>query len=113
MAPIAVGFGLGPGPGLDGATDPPNPVIGDRSFGRQCRLFTERAELRLEQRLAEVSKHLCPSLLAAELAKLKHDVQVYVSHLKPGQIELVMGEIAECAGQFRPQLLQTNQVFEF
>ena len=51
--------------------------------------------------------------LAAELAKLKRDVQIYVSHLKPGQIELVMGEIAECAGQFRPQLLQTNQVFEF
>ena len=76
-------------------------------------LLVETAFSNREQRLAEVSKHLCPSLLAAELAKLKHDVQVYVSHLKPGQIELVMGEIAECAGQFRPQLLQTNQVFEF
>ena len=76
-------------------------------------LIVETAFPNRERRLAEVSKHLYPSLLAAELAKLKRDVQIYVSHLKPGQIELVMGEIAECAGQFRPQLLQTNQVFEF
>jgi hypothetical protein len=36
-----------------------------------------------------------------------------VSHLKPGQIELIMGEIEDCAGAFNPRLLQNNQVFEF
>mgnify|MGYP001389400350 CR=1 FL=1 len=39
--------------------------------------------------------------------------EVYVTHLKPGEIELTMQEIEDCAGQYRPRMLQNNQVFEF
>ena len=63
--------------------------------------------------LAILSKHLCPSLLAEELAKLTREAGIYITHLKPGQIELIMSEIEECAGDFKPQMLQKNQVFEF
>ena len=35
------------------------------------------------------------------------------AHLKPGQVELIMGEIEECIGDFRPKMLQNNQLFEF
>jgi len=76
-------------------------------------LVIETAFSNQERRLAVRSKHLCPSLLGEELAKLTQQPEIYVSHLKPGQIELIMNEIEDCAGRFHPELLQNNQVFEF
>ena len=76
-------------------------------------LIIETAFSNQEKRLAIMSKHLCPSMLGDELAKLVPDATIYISHLKPGQIELIMGEIEECAGDFKPRMLQNNQVFEF
>jgi ribonuclease BN (tRNA processing enzyme) len=76
-------------------------------------LIIETAFSNREKRLAVMSKHLCPSMLGEELAKLRRPVEIYISHLKPGQIELIMGEIEECAGDFKPQMLQNNQVFDF
>ena len=76
-------------------------------------LIIETAFSNHEKRLAIISKHLCPSMLGDELAKLARDAEIYISHLKPGQIELIMGEIAQCAGEFKPSMLQNNQVFEF
>ena len=76
-------------------------------------LIIETAFSNQEKRLAVMSKHLCPSMLGEELAKLEREAMVYVTHLKPGQIELIMGEIEACAGNFSPQMLQNNQIFEF
>ena len=76
-------------------------------------LIIETAFSNQEIRLAVMSKHLCPSMLGEELTKMARDAEVYISHLKPGQIELIMGEIEECAGSFKPKMLQNNQVFEF
>jgi ribonuclease BN (tRNA processing enzyme) len=76
-------------------------------------LIVETAFSNKERQLAEVSKHLCPSMLAAELAKLDLHPEVWITHLKPGEIELTMQEIEECAGGHRPRMLQNGQVFEF
>lgn len=76
-------------------------------------LIVETAFSNKERELAEISKHLCPETLADELAKLERSADIYVTHLKPGEIELTMQEIEECAGEFRPRMLQNNQVFEF
>jgi ribonuclease BN (tRNA processing enzyme) len=76
-------------------------------------LIVETAFSNKERQLAVVSKHLCPETLADELAKLERSAEIYVTHLKPGEIELTMQEIEECAGEFRPRMLQNNQVFEF
>ena len=76
-------------------------------------LIIETAFSNQERSLATTSKHLCPSMLGEELAKLAHETDIYISHLKPGQIELIMGEIEECAGDFKTQMLQNNHVFEF
>jgi ribonuclease BN (tRNA processing enzyme) len=76
-------------------------------------LIIETAFSNQGKRLAITSKHLCPSMLGDELAKMAHDTKVYITHLKPGQIELIMGEIEECAGDFKPKMLQNNQIFEF
>ena len=76
-------------------------------------LIVEAAFSNREMALACDSKHLCPSLLGEELARLETDPEVYVTHLKPGQIGLIMSEIEDCVGRFKAQVLQNNQVFEF
>lgn len=65
-----------------------------------------------ERRLAELSKHLCPSMLMEELTHLQRNCEVFITHLKPGQIELTMQEIEDCVGEFRPRMLQNNQLFD-
>lgn len=76
-------------------------------------LLIETAFSNQERQLAVVSKHLCPSMLAEELAKLERSAEIYISHLKPGEIELIMEEIEECCGHYRPRILQNNLVLEF
>jgi len=75
-------------------------------------LIIETAFSNRELKLAVASKHLCPSMLATELAKLARPAEIFITHLKPGQIELTMQEIEECVGDFKPRMLQNNQVFE-
>lgn len=38
-----------------------------------------------DQDLSEKSKHYCPSLLARDMAKLKHKPKTCITHLKPGE----------------------------
>lgn len=76
-------------------------------------LIVETAFSNRERQLAITSKHLCPSMLAEELLKLQHKPEIFVTHMKPGQIELTMQELEEFIGEFRPRMLQNNHVFEF
>ena len=76
-------------------------------------LIIETAFSNKERKLAEMSRHLCPDMLAEELAKLERNAEIYITHMKPGEIEPTMLEIEECAGKFRPQMLQNNLVLEF
>lgn len=76
-------------------------------------LIVECAFSNREKELARVSRHFCPLTLAQELEKLERDCEIYITHLKPGQIELTMDEIEACLGNFQPRMLQNNQVFEF
>jgi ribonuclease BN (tRNA processing enzyme) len=76
-------------------------------------LVIETAFCNREKDLAVASKHLCPSMLAEELSKLERPAEIYITHLKPGEIELTMREIEECAAKWRPRMLQNNQIFEF
>lgn len=76
-------------------------------------LIVECAFPNRDERRAALSKHLCPSLLATELHKLERRCDIHIAHLKPGQSALTMAEIASCLDDFKPQMLQNNQVFEF
>jgi len=76
-------------------------------------LIIECAFSNREEQLAQLSKHLCPNLLATELAKLERDCDIYITHLKPGQIELTMEELEDCLGEFSPRMLQNNLIIEF
>lgn len=76
-------------------------------------LIIETAFSNREASLALISKHLCPDMLVQELSKMTQKAEIFISHLKPGQVELIMGEIEKYAGDFNPKMLQRNQVFEF
>ncbi len=67
-----------------------------------------------EIELAKLSKHLCPLMLMSELQQLKvQDVQVYITHLKPGEGEVIMQEIANSQTNLAIQALQQQQLFNF
>lgn len=66
-----------------------------------------------EQELAVISKHLCPELLAGELAKLQLNPAIYVTHFKPREAELIMEQIVARVAHRQPRMLEQNQVFEF
>lgn len=75
-------------------------------------LIIETAFPDREYRIAQASRHLCPSLLVAELRQLHSCPDIYITHLKPGQAEQTMAEIESSAGNFRPRMLLNNQVFD-
>ena len=60
-------------------------------------LIIETAFSNKERHLAEISRHLCPMTLAEELKKLERPAEIYITHLKPGEIEPTMLEIEESA----------------
>ena len=79
-------------------------------------LIIETAFSNSELELAKISKHLCPSLLVAELAKLTdstllNSLEVYITHLKPGEGESIMQEIAESKLAPAIQALKQQQLF--
>ena len=92
----------------------PNPALWP-ILNRQANLRTliiETAFSDRERELALLSKHLCPSLLLDELNQFTGTAEIYITHLKPGQIELTMHEIDATVGHLRPKMLQNNQTFE-
>lgn len=66
-----------------------------------------------ERELAIASKHLCPGLLADELARLQLEPAIYVTHFKPREAELIMEQIVARVPQRRARMLEQNQLFEF
>lgn len=76
-------------------------------------LIIETAFSDAELELAIQSKHLCPSLLLKQLAMLEQPAEVFITHLKPGEGDTIMREIAAGASRWQPKMLQHQQVFEF
>ena len=74
-------------------------------------LIIETAFSDKEQDVAAASKHLCPRVLAQELAKMRVTPEVYITHLKPGEVALTMKEVSQAAGRWRPRMLENNQEF--
>ncbi len=75
-------------------------------------LIIETAFSNCEKELAIVSKHLCPSMLAEELKKFQRDAEIFITHLKPGEVELTMQEVEDSVHGRCPAMLMNNQEFE-
>ena len=65
-----------------------------------------------EEALSRLSWHLCPRLLAQELAKLKSTANVFITHLMPGEEEAIMAEIHGHLPDKPPQALHAGMVFD-
>ncbi len=63
-----------------------------------------------EHALADISRHLCPAQLQRELQQLQTPVDVYITHIKPGEVETVMAEIAAQQSPHTVRALVTGQV---
>jgi len=75
-------------------------------------LIIENAFSNKEQDLAITAKHLYPIQLSQELAKLRVEPQILITHLKPSDRELIAQEINAWAGRFEPTILETGQTLE-
>ena len=89
----------------------PNPALWTRLHGmRISSLVIETAFRDDERQLARVSRHLCPAVLGQELARLDNPVNVYITHIKPGELDVVMTEIGALGSPHRIRALQHGQV---
>jgi len=113
----AVGYHLDSGRGslvFSGDTTTHDPLWeAINRIGNLRYLIIETAFSSRDYDLAVLAKHLCPSLLAEELAKLHRPAEIFITHLKPAEIAVTMKEVHECAAAYNPQMLQHNHVFEF
>jgi cAMP phosphodiesterase len=83
------------------------------NIGNLRYLIIETAFSDSERELAIRAKHLCPSLLVEQLAMLTQQAEVFITHLKPGEGDKIMREIAMSASRWSPKMLQHQQVFYF
>lgn len=91
----------------------PNPALWERL--RQipvAHLVIETAFGNDETKLAQISRHLCPSLLGQELAQLPGHVRVHITHIKPGEETAVMNEVGALSTGHDIQALRAGHCFE-
>ena len=89
----------------------PNPALWARLQGLPvAMLVIETAFRDDEHALATISQHLCPAELQRELSHLPQPLDVYITHIKPGEVDRVMAEIAAQDSVHRIQALATGQV---
>ena len=91
----------------------PNPALWRRLGAMQLKvLVIETAFRDDEHELATISGHLCPAMLASELAQLQGSgFDVFITHIKPGEVDAVMAEVNALGSARRVVALQSGQVF--
>ena len=89
----------------------PNPALWKRLATLRPRALVIETAFRDDEReLASISGHLCPAMLGSELAQLPGDgFDVYITHIKPGEVDAVMAEVAALGGRHRVIALQSGQ----
>lgn len=74
-------------------------------------LIVEAAFPDRDLQLSRLAQHYCPQLLATDLAKLNHRPRVYITHLKPGDEDLIMRECRHAMPDFDLQRLVVGESF--
>lgn len=75
-------------------------------------LIMECAYTDKEEILSQVAGHHRPSSLAEDLRKLRHQPELYITHQKPVDTDLIMRELAELVDGRELKVLQRGQTFE-
>src|SRR3569623_560346 len=55
-------------------------------------LIVETAFANDDHAISRLAKHYCPQLLAEDLKKLRHRPQIYITHNKPGEEDVIFAE---------------------
>lgn len=82
------------------------------AYPRIDALMVETAFANSNRKLADMAKHYCPETLAADVTKLKHDPDIYVTHLKPGAEDAIFAEIVAALPKRRLHRLKGGEIFE-
>jgi ribonuclease BN (tRNA processing enzyme) len=89
----------------------PNPALWRRLAAMKVHsLIIETAFRDDEHVLADISRHLCPKRLRTELEQLLTPTDVYITHIKPGEVDAVMSEIAAQATPHHIRALSSGSV---
>jgi len=62
------------------------------------------------ERLAAESGHYCPRTLTRDLARLRHDPDIWLTGMKPGEEDLILRQVIQAAPQRRIQMLSRGTV---
>lgn len=73
--------------------------------------FIEAAFPDKEKWLADLAKHLCPSLLFGELQKLNAACEIWISHLKPREHDQIQKELQQYPGSQPLRILSAGMIF--
>ena len=113
----AVGYAVLPGPGSSrgawvytGDTAPHEPLWQRLAQMQVDTLVIETAFRDDERALAQVSRHLYPQAIGHELRHLAAGVAVYITHIKPGELDTVMAELAALGAAHDLRALAAGQV---
>jgi ribonuclease BN (tRNA processing enzyme) len=89
----------------------PNPALWERLRSLTvASLVIETAFRDEESALAELSRHLHPAELQRELAQLAAPADVFITHIKPGEMDSVMSAIGAQQSRHTIRALVTGQV---
>jgi len=74
-------------------------------------LIVESAFANHNIELSKLAKHYCPSLLADDMKKLKHEPEVYITHRKPGEEDKILHECKELMPDRKLHGLSGGEIF--
>lgn len=75
-------------------------------------LYVESAFGNHDHEISRISKHYCPELLAEDLKKLKHRPEIWLTHFKPGDEDLIFEECVEALPDFSVNRLSGGEIFK-
>ncbi len=76
-------------------------------------LFVEAAFSNNDIEISKISKHYCPSLLGEDILKMKHRPDVWLTHFKPGEEDLIFQQCVEAMPDFSVYSLRGGEIFKF
>ena len=82
------------------------------AYERLDLLVVECAFANHDRELSELAKHYCPETLIADLAKLRHRPRTCITHLKPGDEDMIFGELEAGMPDRELQRLRSGDVFQ-
>ena len=74
-------------------------------------LFVEAAFSDNDLEISKISKHYCPSLLGQDILKMKHRPDVWLTHFKPGEEELIFEQCVSAMPDFKVHSLRGGEIF--